>query len=323
MSVLIIVAAAFVIILVVIELCFYAYRNERYSDKAKIRKRLKGFDQTGIRETESFEVLKRHIYSDVPFLNRILHSLPNLEKLERLRLQANASYPLGFFILLSLVLAFSFFALGLFFSTGILNASILAAVGLCIPYVYLRTKRQKRMEKFERQLPEALDLIARSLRAGHAFTSGMKIAALEFDDPMGPELEETIDEINYGLSVQDALQSLSFRIDCPDLRFFIVSVILQRETGGNLAEIIEGISSLIRERFKFQGKVRTLAAEGKLSAIILIALPFFVVILLSFLNPEFLSVLFSEPAGRRALGVAGIMMVIGVFIIRRMVRLRV
>lgn len=315
--------AVFITLLAVTELCFYAYRNVRYPDKAKIRKRLKGLDQARETETNTFDVLKNHIYSDVPFLNTILLKMPSLEKLERLRLQANAAYPLGFFILLSLVLAFAFFAVGTLLSFGTFNASIMGAVALCIPYLYLRLKKQKRMEKFERQLPETLDLIARSLRAGHAFTSGMKIAADEFDDPMGPELDETLDEINFGVSVQDALQSLSRRIDCQDLKFFVVSVILQRETGGNLAEIIEGISSLIRERFKFQGKVRTLSAEGKLSAIILVGLPFFVVISLSFMKPAFLNILISEPSGRKAMGIAGIMMCIGIIIIRKMIRIRV
>jgi tight adherence protein B len=313
----------FIVLLVIIELCLYAYRNARYPDKAKIRKRLKGLGQPRDAETNATDVLKRHIYSDIPFLNKILLHLPSLERFERLRLQANATYPLGFFILLSLVLGLGFFSVGTLLSLGTLNALVMGAVALCVPYLYLRSKRKKRMEKFERQLPEALDLIARSLRAGHAFTSGMKIAVEEFDDPMGPELDETLDEINYGVSVQDALRSLALRIDCSDLKFFIVSVILQRETGGNLAEIIEGISSLIRERFKFQGKVRTLSAEGKLSAVILVGLPFFVVIALSFMNPNFLNILISEPSGRKALGIAGIMMFIGIIIIKRMIRIRV
>ncbi len=154
------------------------------------------------------------------------------------------------------------------------------------------------MAKFERQLPEGLDLIARSLRAGHAFTLGMRMAADEYDDPLGPELKLALDEINFGISVEEALKDLAERIDCPDLRYFIVSVILQRETGGNLAEILENISSLIRERFKFRGKVKALSAEGKLSAIILLALPFFVFLALRFTSPEYIETLFTDPIGK-------------------------
>ncbi|UCF85086.1 MAG: type II secretion system F family protein [Desulfobacteraceae bacterium] len=323
MSIILVAIAAFVALFTIIELCFYAYRNARYPEKGKVRKRLRGLDRAMAPETQTFDVLKRHIYSDVPFLNRILLRLPSLEKFERLRVQANANYPVGFFILFSLVLAFTSFTVGTFLSLGIFNGLIMGLIALCIPYFYLRIKKQKRMEKFQRQLPEALDLIALSLRAGHAFTSGMKIAADEFDDPMGPELDDTLDEINFGVSVQDALRSLSVRVDCQDLKFFVVSVILQRETGGNLTEIIAGISSLIRERFKFQGKVRALAAEGKFSAIILVGLPFFVVIALSFLKPDFLNILISEPSGKKALGIAGIMMFMGIIVIRKMIRIKV
>ena len=179
------------------------------------------------------------------------------------------------------------------------------------------------MEKFQAQLPEGLDLIARALRAGHAFTSGMKLAADEFDDPLGPEFTDTLDEINFGVSVSDALKNLASRADCPDLRYFVVSVILQRETGGNLAEIMESIAHIIRERFKFRGKVRTLSAEGKLSAIVLIAIPFFIVAVLRFTSPQYISALFSEPAGRVMGAVALVLMVMGIFVMKRMVSIKV
>ena len=130
------------------------------------------------------------------------------------------------------------------------------------------------MEKYERQLPEGMELIARALKAGHAFTSGMRMAADEFDDPLGPELDYTLDELNFGISMQDALNRMTTRVDCMDLKYFVVSVVLQRETGGNLAEIIETSARIIRLRFKFQGKVKTLVAEAKLSAIVLDLVPF-------------------------------------------------
>jgi tight adherence protein B len=179
------------------------------------------------------------------------------------------------------------------------------------------------MEKFESQLPEGLELIGRALRAGHALTGGIKLAADEFDDPLGPEFEKTLDEINFGISVTDALKNLAGRIDCPDLRYFIVSVILQRESGGNLAEIIDNIAYLIRERFKFRGKVQVLSAEGKLTAIILVALPFFVLIVLYFMNPAYLSVLFDESAGRIVVGIALSMMVVGIIVIKKVINIKV
>ena len=203
--------------------------------------------------------------------------------------QANLKYTLGFFILLSLTLALAAYTLCSAL-TGNAALSLLAAtVSAGLPLLYIRTKKNQRMAKFEKQFPEALGLVARALRAGHAFASGMKLAAEEFADPLGPELEETLDEINFGVSVADALKNLARRVDCPDLRFFVVSVNLQRETGGNLAEIIEGLAHLIRERFRFRGKVRVLSAEGKLSATILLVLPFLLFAGIFITNPNYIS----------------------------------
>src|SRR5208283_1574049 len=130
---------------------------------------------------------------------------------------------------------------------------------------YILFKKKQRMKKFETQLPEALELVARTLRAGQAFSGGLGIVSEEFDDPIGTEFERTLDEINFGVSVGEALKNLTLRVDCPDLRFFVVSVSIQRESGGNLSEIIENIAHIVRERFKLMGKIRVLAAEGKMS----------------------------------------------------------
>jgi tight adherence protein B len=190
---------------------------------------------------------------------------------------------------------------------------------MSLPYLHLLMKKKERMEKFEKQLPEALDLIARALKAGHAFTTGMKLASEEFKDPIGPEFEETLDEINFGLSVSDALKNLAERIECLDLRFFVVSVILQRETGGNLAEIIESLAHLIRERFKFRRKVRVLSAEGKFNAVILVTIPLFLFAALLYVNPEYMTVLIEDPIGKTVAAISIVMMIIGIFFIRRII----
>jgi tight adherence protein B len=187
----------------------------------------------------------------------------------------------------------------------------------------LRSKKKKRMAKFEKQLPEGLGLIARALRAGHAFTSGMKLASEEFGDPLGPEFEETLDEINFGVSVSEALTNLAKRVDCADVRFFVVSVILQRETGGNLAEIIENLAHLIRQRFKFRGKLRVLTAEGRLSATILLILPFVLFLAFLVLSPEYVAYLISDPIGRFMAGIGAFLMFIGVLMIKRIIKVEV
>jgi tight adherence protein B len=184
-------------------------------------------------------------------------------------------------------------------------------------------KKNRRIKRFQKQLPDALDLIARALKAGHAFTSGLKLAADELKDPIGTEFKETIDEINFGLSVSDALKNLTERVDCPDLRFFAVSVILQRETGGNLAEIMESLSSLIRKRFKFEGKVKILSSEGRFSAAVLLILPIVIGVLVQLLNPDYMEILYQEPSGRISIVVALISMAFGFLVIRRMIKINV
>lgn len=198
-----------------------------------------------------------------------------------------------------------------------------ACVGAAGPYLWLKGQVRARMERFQRQLPEALDLVGRALKAGHAFTGALRMIADECDDPIGPEFAKTLDEINYGLSVDEAMLNLLARVDCPDLKFFVVSVGIQRESGGNLTEIVGNISNLIRERYKLAGKVKTLSAEGKLSALILILLPFAVGLIIYVLNPDYMSVLWHKDLGRMALMGAGLSMLKGVFWIRRMVNIQV
>ena len=172
-------------------------------------------------------------------------------------------------------------------------------------------------------MPDALELVARALRAGHAFSAGLKLAADEFDDPLGTEFQQSIQEINFGVSVQDALKNLARRIDCDDLKYFVVSVILQRETGGNLAEIIDSIAYIIRERFKLRGKIRVLSAEARFSAIILSAIPFFIVLAIRVTSPDYLSALFTQPLGRVMVAIALVMMGLGMLVMKKMVKIKV
>jgi tight adherence protein B len=192
-----------------------------------------------------------------------------------------------------------------------------------MPFLYIYFKKKRRMEKFQRQLPDALDLVARALKAGHAFTGGLRMVAEELGDPIGTEFEKTLNEINFGVGIAEALKNIPNRVDCPDLKFFITSVIIQRETGGNLAEILTKITYLIRERFKLQNRVQVLAAEGKLSAIILIAIPFVIALALSVLNPGYIKTLFIDPIGKILVAFALIMMIIGIFVMKRMIQIKV
>jgi tight adherence protein B len=149
------------------------------------------------------------------------------------------------------------------------------------------------------------------------------MVAEELGEPIGTEFEKALHEINFGVGVPEALKNLPNRVDCPDLRFFIISVVIQRETGGNLAEVLSKIAYLIRERFKLQSRVKVLSAEGKLSAIILIAIPFVIALALAVLNPGYIKTLFVDPVGKVLVGFALVMMVIGIFVMKRMIQIKV
>ncbi len=243
--------------------------------------------------------------------------------LDRLIQQANLNYPLGFFILLSLVLlATGYFGASLMMLNR--TVTILLAILLgALPYIYIRMKKNERMKKFEQQLPEGMEFLSRALRAGHAFTGSMKLAAENFDDPLGTEFEKTLDEINFGISTNDALKNLLNRVDLPDLRYFTASVILQRDTGGNLSEIMDSIARIIRERFKFRDKVRVLSAEGKLSAAILIAIPLLIISYLQIMQPGYLDTLTSEPAGKILMTISISMALLGIVLIRKLISINI
>ena len=315
-------AVIFILCLLVIELTAYGIRIIQHPDRAEVRKRLK----RGLAEefdSESPDIVKKIVLSDLPFINRVLSAVPGVDRLELLMRQANVNYTMSFFILLSSALGLTCYLFTIVLMKDPILALLVGLAATSLPLVHLRVKKKRRIAKFEKQLPEGLGLIARALRAGHAFTSGMKLASEEFGDPLGPEFDEALDEINFGVSVTEALKNLAHRVDCPDLTFFVVSVILQRETGGNLAEIIESLAQLIRERFKFRGKVRVLSAEGRLSAVVLIVIPFLLFLTIFFLNRSFLEPLISDPLGRVIMLIAIFLMAVGVLVIRRIIKVEV
>jgi tight adherence protein B len=172
-------------------------------------------------------------------------------------------------------------------------------------------------------LPDAADLIGRALRAGHSFPAALGMVGQELPEPLGGEFALVFDEINYGVSMSDALLNMVSRVPVEDLRYFVIAVLIQREAGGNLAEILGSIASIIRERLKLLGKVRVLSAEGRLSAWVLGILPFAILGLLSVLNPDYIKVFWEDPAGPQIAGVAITMMLFGILWMRKVVRIRV
>ena len=198
-----------------------------------------------------------------------------------------------------------------------------AAAGFALPFMVLRVKRERRMRAFEEQFPEALDLISRALKAGHAFATGLKMAADELAEPVGPEFRKTFDEQNFGLPLKDALENLTYRVPLLDVRFFATAVLIQRETGGNLSEILENLAHVVRERFKILRQVRVYTAHGRLTGYVLLALPAVLGVALMFINPDHMNLLFRERMGQTLLMIAVVMQTVGYVWIRQVVKIEV
>ena len=198
-----------------------------------------------------------------------------------------------------------------------------AAVGFALPFLFLNFKRGRRMRAFEEQFPEGLDLIARALKAGHAFATGLKMVADEMPEPVGPEFRKTFDEQNFGLPLKDALDNLTLRVPLLDVRFFATAVLIQRETGGNLAEILENLGHVVRERFKILRQVRVYTAHGRFTGYVLLALPAVLCIALSFINPDHMNLLFRERMGQMMLLGALGLQVMGYLWIKQVIKIEV
>jgi len=201
-----------------------------------------------------------------------------------------------------------------------LGAALCAAF---TPFAWLLHKRSQRLKRFEEQFPEALDLLSRAIRAGHALQTALGMAAEELPDPVGPEFKKTFDQQNFGLPLRDALNEMAARIGILDVRFFVTAVLIQRDTGGNLSEILENLAHVVRERFKIRRQVRVHTAHGRFTGYVLLALPAALAIALSFINPEHMQLLFRERMGQMMLMGAIVMQTVGFFWIRHVIKIEV
>ena len=261
--------------------------------------------------------------SRMPRLNALLGGMPAGQRMQRFVTASAMAVSAAELLVMSVALgAFGLFLPGLIGKPPIFGAVL--GLGLAIlPWWRVASRRRARIERIERQFPEALDLMSRAMRAGHSLPSAVKMVADEMADPLGLDFRILFDEMNYGVPTNDALAHLADRVPLPDVSYFVVAVMIQRESGGNLAELLDKIATIVRERLKLLGEVRTLSAEGKLSAIILTALPFCVGLVVNLVNPKFMAVLWTDPTGLRMVGVALFMMLLGILWMRSIIRIRV
>jgi tight adherence protein B len=273
--------------------------------------------------TVQLDIVRKESLSDIPWLNDLLLRARRFQPLRALHRQADCRVPLGVFVLAMPLLGLTGLMAALSLHVPSTPAVLLAATAGALPAGYLYWLKRQRMAMFERQLPEALELVSRALRAGHAFSVGLKLVGEEAADPIGMEFRRVFEEVAMGVALPQALQNMTNRVDCVDLRFFVTSVLVQRETGGNLAEIIDSLASLIRKRFELHLRVRALSAEGRMSAIVLIGLPLIVGVLLFKMNPDYMGLLLTDPMGQNLATVGSVLMVIGAVVMKRMVAIKV
>jgi tight adherence protein B len=266
-------------------------------------------------------VLKHHVEGPIPLVDRLLaRRRPGLGRLiEQAGLRVSASSVLLVAVALGLVCAAAL-AMVLHQTWAMFVG---AGIGSVSPFLYLRRRRKARLSRFEEQFPEALDLLSRAIRAGHAFTTAMGMVAEEAPDPISPEFRKSFDEQNFGLPLKDALNSLALRVPLLDVRFFVTAVLIQRETGGNLSEILDNLAHVVRERFKILRQVRVYTAHGRLTGYVLMALPAALAIILSFINPDHMNLLFKERMGQMMLAAAIVLQIIGYVWIKHVVKIEV
>ena len=215
------------------------------------------------------------------------------------------------------------FLAGSAFRIPIWASSLVSITLFALPYAGAVLKRGMRLKKFTTQLPEALDLVGRALRAGHSLGSGFQLVAAEIPEPLGSEFGRVYEEQNLGVSLEGALENMCNRVPNLDLRFFATAVVLQRQTGGDLAEILDKIGSLIRERFKIWGQIQSLTGEGRISGVVLMGLPPLLMGAMWRLNPDYIALLFTDPLGKKMLGVAIGLQVLGALVIKKIVNIKV
>jgi tight adherence protein B len=273
--------------------------------------------------TLGLQLVRDEMLSSVPWFNRVLMQWSWSTKLQEFLSQAGMKTKPGKIILVSGVLAVTGYLVTARFISRFPVPLFAALAAAFIPLALIAWKRRRRLRTFEENFPQALDLLGRAVRAGHAFTTGLEMIAKESAEPLAGEFRTTFEEQNFGLPLRDALLNMAERVPLIDVRFFVTSLLIQKETGGNLAEILDGLARVIRDRFRIYRDVRVRTAQGRLTAGILIGLPPFMMSMLAMINPHYIGVLFSDPVGPEVLAVAATLQVMGSAIIWKIIHFEV
>lgn len=317
--------ALLVLVIVAVTTFAVAWLFDRRNSRARIIKdRLAAERKAPERAPEEeLALLRDEQLSQIPALDTFLRRSTRVSDLQKMLAQADISLRVINFLGISALTGVAATIIAYVLSKRVEVAWVALLVGFVLPYSYASIRRNKRFEKFEELFPEAIDTLARAVRAGHAFTTALEMITAEVSEPVSGEFRQLYEEQKFGMPVRDALLNLTDRMPLVDVKFFVTAVMLQRETGGNLAEILDNLSYVIRERFKIQRQVRVYTAQGRLTMALLMGMPPIIVTTMLLLNPSFIRPLFSDPIGHFLL-VAGItLQTIGYFVIRKIIRIQV
>jgi tight adherence protein B len=313
-------ALTFVLVLgIVLGVYWLAVAKPEWAEDRALKRRMQA-RPAAVRSSSAGLLREVERLSSISGLDRVLaHAERVTRPLQRRLSQSGVAVTVGTFLLLSAFLGVLGYWIVVRNTHSVPAGLVVALLTGWLPFGYLQVMWHRRLVRFESQFPEAMDLVARALRAGHAFTTGLRMAGEELPDPVGAEFRLLHDRQNFGLSLPDALREFAARIPIVDARFFVTAVLTQRETGGNLAEVLDHLASVIRERFRVRRDVRVKSAHGRASGYVIAAMPPALAFVMWYVRPEQITKLLNDPLGIRMVIAAAVLQLMGVLVIRRIV----
>jgi tight adherence protein B len=292
--------------------------------KALLKERLADAVRSSVHSNDAeVQLVRRELLSEIPWVNRILLGMRTISAFKKIIDQAASEITVMRLLLFSLTAGVLAFLAVIMISPSYLLAVFFGILATAVPTLHILARRKRRLNKFLQLLPDALDLMSRGLSAGHAFTEALQMVATEMPEPIASEFRKTYDEQNLGLSLKLALENLVERVPLLDLRMCVTAVMIQRETGGNLSELLEKVAHTIRERFKIMEDLKTMTLSSRWSAWLLCALPIFLAIYVTLMNPGYMDVMWKDPRGHWLLAIAAIMQILGILMVQKIMRIRI
>lgn len=324
MNLLLIVLFSFLAAMSLIIVMFFVPTAVQNSPQARIKRRLTTVGRAGYASRADVQnILKSSSYSEVPWVNALLSRIPVAKHLDLLLERANVDMTLGLFILCSGVASGVGIFLLLIVGQPFSVALVMGLIALVCPYFYLKYITWRRMRRFLEQMPDALDMMSQSLQAGLGLTQAMVFVAKEMPDPLGTEFSVFIEEVNLGLPLADALKKLEERMALPEVRLFNTALLVQREIGGSLAELLNKLSDIIRDRFRIERLIKSLTGQNRMSAWTVCSVPPFLAVFMFIREPQMMNDMLSDPMGRAMLAAALFLEIIGIFVFRKLIKVHI